>query len=62
MPRPRKPIRPVGIKVYLPEDLAAELEILLFSPLENRVPHGKKSEWITAAIRAALDRLKHRSI
>lgn len=49
---PRKPEidRPVRLETALPSTLRAKLDLLLFSPLEGRVPHGKYQEFIIARI------------
>lgn len=51
MPRPRKVIRSIPIQVQFPEDVAATMDLHLFSPLEGRVPHGRRSEFIVALVR-----------
>ena len=40
MPRPKKTLRPVYKNISLPEDLVAQVELSLWSELEQRVPFG----------------------
>lgn len=56
MPRPRKVDRPVTRKYNIPESLATQVDLLLWSTLEGRVPHGKHSELIEALLRAWLEK------
>lgn len=58
MPRPRLTIRPVRIHVTLPEDLLAQVNLLLYSELEGRVPHGEMSKFVEEAVRDRLARIK----
>ena len=51
MPRPKNTIPSVAVSIALPQDLAQKVEVLLFSELEGRVPHGKKSEFFTQLVR-----------
>ena len=58
MPRPAKTTKTVYFNVGIPEDLAARLKLDLYSPLEERIPHGKQSDFFTNLLRdhyAALD-------
>lgn len=50
MPRPAKAIRPVEKTVNIPETLCAKVDLLLWSDLENRVPHGAWSRYIIRLI------------
>ncbi len=54
MPRPRKTLRPTYLNLALPEDIRARMDLLLFSPLEGRVPHGAYSRFICDLIRKEL--------
>lgn len=54
MPRPRKATPSRKRMTFLPEDLAAEVEILLFSEIEGRVPHGAWSAYVEQLIRQDL--------
>ena len=58
MPRPRKTDRPTRLVIYIPESIAAELNLLLFSEAEGKVPHGAMSEFFTRLAEQALDRAK----
>ncbi|QGH72972.1 MAG: hypothetical protein [Siphoviridae sp. ctdEk19] len=40
MPRPKRTIRPRHLHLSLPEDVLAKLDLLLFCPVEGRVPQG----------------------
>jgi hypothetical protein len=40
MGRTRKTIRPIEKNISLPETLVAEVDLLLYSELEGRVPYG----------------------
>jgi len=52
--RPTKTIRSVQINISLPEDLVARMKLHLWSEAEGKVPHGKQSELIEAAVRKYL--------
>lgn len=43
---PKKPIT-----VWLPEELRTRMDLMLYSELEERVPHGKHSEFLTLLLR-----------
>lgn len=58
MPRPVKADRPVERHIYLPKSLHDELEVVLFSPAEGRVPHGAWSMFFETLARQALTRMK----
>lgn len=40
MPRPKRVLRPVYKNISLPENLVAQVELSLWSELEQRVPFG----------------------
>jgi hypothetical protein len=40
MARPKRCIRPIQKNISLPETLVAEVDLLLYSELEGRVPYG----------------------
>lgn len=46
MPRPKKTDRPVEKHLPLPTSLVAEVELRLFSELEDKVPHGAWSKLV----------------
>lgn len=58
MPRPRKTIPSRKIHLALPAPLLAEIDLLLFSPLEGRVPHGAYSELMAELLQAHLARFR----
>jgi len=49
--RPPDIIRPVKLTTTLPEDVRAQLDIHLYSPLENRVPKGAYQAFFLERIR-----------
>lgn len=51
MPRPRKTVRTVFKHIGIPEDLAAKMEIHLFSTVEGKIPLGAQQEFITGLLR-----------
>lgn len=51
MPRPKRVDRPVRRHIQIPESVIAEVEILLFSELEGRVPHGAWSGLVDRLLR-----------
>jgi len=67
MPRPARTDRPVSKHLHLPESLAGKVELLLFSELEGKVPHGAWQAFICRLveehfqrqerIRQAMDRM-----
>lgn len=59
MPKPRRTIRPTQLNVSIPENLRAKIDLLLFSPVENRVPHGAYSAYICRLIEADLKGAKN---
>lgn len=56
MPKAKKAIQPVEKSISIPEDIAARVDLMLFSEVEGRVPHGAWARYITGLIRADLDR------
>ena len=54
MPKGKKAIRPVYVKISFPENLYAQLMLHLFSNLEGRVPHGALSSFVQEAVKAKL--------
>lgn len=57
MPKPRKAIRPITKSISFPEDIVAQVDLHLFSPLEGRVPHGAWSRLLETLLRDFLSRL-----
>lgn len=56
MPRPRKIHRPVPMRIYLPEDLFARVNLLFYSEAQGRVPYGAISEWFEKLARQELEK------
>lgn len=56
MPRHKQIIRPVQRRLLLPEDLSAQIDLTLYSPLEGKVPYGAFPRFIEAAAREQLAR------
>lgn len=50
MARPRKIIRPLEKTISLPETLCAQVDLLFYSSVEGRVPHGSWSRYVEALI------------
>lgn len=50
MPRPRKGVRPVEKSISLPQDLCVRVDLLLWSELEERVPHGAWATYVQGLI------------
>lgn len=57
MARTPKTDRPVRREISLPESLDARIQLLLYSPVERRIPHGAVSAFFTELAREALSRL-----
>lgn len=55
--RPPKVERMVEIRPTIPEELKARVDLLLFSPLEGRVPYGKLGELVSMLLQEHLDKL-----
>ena len=51
MSRPRNTVRTVYSHIGLPEDLAAQVELHLYSEVEGKVPHGAKQEFFAQLVR-----------
>lgn len=56
MPRPRKAIRPVEKNISLPQDLVLQVDLLLYSELEGKVPFGAWQRYIERIVREDLAR------
>lgn len=54
MPRPPNTIRPASKNLQLPSDLVAKVDMLLWSDLEARVPHGAWARLITELLEQRL--------
>lgn len=51
MPKPRNLIPSRRLNLHLREDLSTQLDLLLFSELEQRVPEGAYKAWFEQRIR-----------
>lgn len=58
MARPPKAIKSVSKHLQIEEHLASQFDLLLFSDLEGRVPHGAWSALINQLLRERLEKLK----
>lgn len=60
MPRGRvkNPVKNVERKIQLPEQLDAELQLLLFSELEQRVPYGALTRLVVPLLEEFLRKYK----
>ena len=56
MGRPKKAIRSVEKNISIPEDIVCKVDLMLWSELENRVPHGAWSRHITGIIKKDMER------
>lgn len=56
MPKPARVDRPKEKQINLPESLCAQVDLILFSPLEGRVPYGAWSKYIQRLIEQDLSR------
>lgn len=57
MSRPRKIDRPVDVHIMLPSSLVAEIELRLYSELQERIPLGARAKFYEEAARRYLDYL-----
>lgn len=55
--RPPNVMRPVKLTTNIPEDLRAQLDLHLFSPVEGRIPKGAYSRFLCERIREFFDPL-----
>lgn len=53
--RPRKVVRPVQKNLAIPQDIVTKIDLLLWSDLELRVPHGA---WQSLIVRLLTEFLK----
>lgn len=51
MPKPRNTNAPTRLDLAIPEDLRARLDLLLYSELEGRVPHGAYARFFCSRLR-----------
>lgn len=59
MPKPKRTIRPVEKSISIPEDIAAKVDLMLFSDFEGRIPHGAWSRLVVGLLRDHLETVKH---
>lgn len=59
MPRPAKVDRPVEKSISLPETLVVQVDLILWSELEQRVPHGAWAKYVARLIEEDLQKLAH---
>jgi hypothetical protein len=55
MARPKKLIRTVYKNIALPEDLAAKVELELYSEVEGKIPFGAQQEFFSRLLREYFD-------
>jgi hypothetical protein len=55
MARPKQTIRTVYFHIGLPEDLAAKIQLHVFSELEGKIPMGAYQKFFTEVVRAKFD-------
>lgn len=55
MPRAPKADRPVEKTISIPQSICTKVDLILWSELENRVPHGAWSRYIINLIEADLE-------
>lgn len=51
MPRPRHEVRPHDWKLSVPQDLAAEVDLLLWDPVAQKPRYGGRSALVTQLLR-----------
>lgn len=56
--KPKNVIQTVSVPVQLPVTLKAEMDLLLYSDVQEKVPFGVRSKFIETAIRKHLDAIK----
>lgn len=56
MPRPLKAIRPVEKTINLPQTICTQVDLLLFSEFEQRVPYGAWAKYVQGLIEADIAR------
>ena len=49
-PKPRS-VRPVKFQTYVPEDVAAKVDLILHDPVRCRVKHGARSRLVEMLLR-----------
>lgn len=61
MPRRPNIERPVRINLCLPESTKTRIDLLLYSSVEGRIPHGAYQTFFLGLVRDYFDRLKETS-
>jgi hypothetical protein len=56
MPRPKRADRPVEKTINLPLSVVAKVDLILWSELEEKVPHGAWAGYVRALIEQDLER------
>lgn len=56
MGRPKLADRPIEKTICLPQSLATKVDLLLYSKLEQRVPHGAWARYIKGLVEKDLER------
>ena len=54
MARPKRAIPNVEVKIPLPPDILARMDLKLYSEVEQRIPYGARSRYLTNLIEADL--------
>lgn len=58
--KPRRNKNVIRRHISIPEDLCAEIDLLLYDPVRNRIAYGAWSEFVITAIRHYLNELKNK--
>lgn len=56
MPRPPRADRPVQKNLHFPSSICAKVDLILWSELEEKVPHGAWSKYLIALVEKDLER------
>lgn len=56
--KPRKADRPVEKSISLPQTLTARIDLILYSEIDGRVPHGAWSRFTQQALENELRRIE----
>ena len=57
MPKPRRVDRPIEKSINLPVSLCTKIDLLLYSELEGRVPHGAWSKLVAQLLESHITKL-----
>ena len=58
MPRRPNVIPSYKLTLQVPQDLKSRLDLLLWSPAENRVPHGAYASFFATLLKSRLDQIE----